>query len=957
MTGIIQRMLGGGEVSPSLYRRHDLAKFGTWLRTCRNFLPLRSGAVANRPGTPYVGEAKFSTKRTRLLPFIFNSEANQVYALEFGDLYIRFHHAVKQESGLYLGEQILETAKSASISQASPAVVTSVAHGYADGDEVRLVASFPGMTGMPGIMNQNYRVIAINADTFGLRRLSGVNLDTTAVGPYVAGTATVARVYQVVSPYLAAEVFEINFAQSADVVFLAHHLHPLQELTRFGETNWTLAATIFEPAIAPPHGGSATIVTGGTNSWRYKLTAIDKNTREESLPGREQQRVITNITQANPAVVTSNGHGYQNGERVLIQGVVGMTQVNGLEFVVAGQTANTFQLSGVDSTGYSAYGSGGTAERLYIAVYSAGEISTTNPVTITFPAVSGAGRYAIYRAQSGGEYAFVGYALESPFIDRLAVPPDANDSPPAYRNPFTGAGNYPSVVAIIQQRLMLGGSDNDPERSWGSETGRYRNFSLTFPVADDGALNFIVGTGQVNRVRALLELNSPVLWTDGAEHELQGNQSGTLTPDAPNIRQNSANGIAAVRPLPVNAQAIYVQAQGSVVRALGFKIEHQGYSGDELTIYSSHLVDGHQIVDWCYQKTPTPIVWAVREDGVLLSMTYNIEQEIFSWAHHDTDGLVESVCAIPEGAQTGVWLVVQRTIGGRQVRMIERMAPRGFILVGDSVVLDSARTYDGRNHQAGATVRLYDGTTWADGDTVKIGVLGGLVWRADHVGMEVHVRGSVLVRVRITSVDTIPMIPVAYGTADKDVPASMRNVQLADWGLATNTISNLSHLEGKDVSALGDGFVLASPNNPNYSKLTVLNGAVTFEHYFTVIHVGLPYTSDFETLDVDSAQGVSIADEAMLLRFLTIFLESTRGLWVGPKPPAADAEHQLVGLKPLRLREQKTYDDVPELVTGPVTKGLMKQWNSNGRVFVRQVDPIPATILALSREGVFPFTG
>ncbi|HNA61449.1 MAG TPA: ubiquitin-activating E1 FCCH domain-containing protein [Rhabdochlamydiaceae bacterium] len=74
---------------------------------------------------------------------------------------------------------------------------------------------------------------------------------------------------------------------------------------------------------------------------------------------------ITNITKANPAVVTSNSHGFSNGDRVVIQSVLGMTQVNNREFTVAGVTANTFQLSGVNSTSYTTYTSGGTASEIY----------------------------------------------------------------------------------------------------------------------------------------------------------------------------------------------------------------------------------------------------------------------------------------------------------------------------------------------------------------------------------------------------------------------------------------------------------------------------------------------------------------------------------------------------------------------------------------------------------------
>lgn len=72
-------------------------------------------------------------------------------------------------------------------------------------------------------------------------------------------------------------------------------------------------------------------------------------------------RTISGITRANPAVVTSAGHGFSNGDTVYIRNVNGMTQVNNGVFTVANAAANTFQLQGVNSSSYNSYSSGGTA--------------------------------------------------------------------------------------------------------------------------------------------------------------------------------------------------------------------------------------------------------------------------------------------------------------------------------------------------------------------------------------------------------------------------------------------------------------------------------------------------------------------------------------------------------------------------------------------------------------------
>jgi hypothetical protein len=86
-TSLIQPSLAGGEVSPTLYGRTDLEKYQSSLRKCRNFIVRQYGGVENRPGLRYIGNAKFSDRKSRLIPFQFST--TQTYILEFGDYYFR----------------------------------------------------------------------------------------------------------------------------------------------------------------------------------------------------------------------------------------------------------------------------------------------------------------------------------------------------------------------------------------------------------------------------------------------------------------------------------------------------------------------------------------------------------------------------------------------------------------------------------------------------------------------------------------------------------------------------------------------------------------------------------------------------------------------------------------------------------------------------------------------------
>ena len=150
---------------------------------------------------------------------------------------------------------------------------------------------------------------------------------------------------------------------------------------------------------------------------------------------------------------------------------------------------------------------------------------------------------------------------------------------------------------------------------------------------------------------------------------------------------------------------LFVQARGSIVRDFAFDFLVNGYRGSDLTIFSSHLVEGYTIADWAYAQTPNSIVWMARSDGTLLGLTYIKEQQILGWHRHDFAGAVENVCVVPEGNEDVLYLVINRTIDGDTVRYIERMNTRtisptesfaGTPGIVDFLGMDCALIYDGR---------------------------------------------------------------------------------------------------------------------------------------------------------------------------------------------------------------------------------------------------------------------
>jgi hypothetical protein len=943
VTTFAQRSFSSGEISPSLYARVDQVKYATGLRVCRNFIVMRHGGVSNRPGTKFVGEVKDSSKSVRLIPFIFN--AAQTYVLEFGDLYMRVHQN---------GAQVLEGSVAITgATQANPCVITAIAHGFSNGDEVAI----SGILGMTQLNGRNFKVANVALNTFELRYMDGATtVNSASFGAYISG-GSARRVFTLATPYLEADLPELQFVQSADVITIVHPGYAPRELARTGLTSWTLSIVPFAPSVNRPANVAVAAGGAGALTFRYKVTAIRKETYEESLSGTEAADVITNVTQANPAVVTAAGHGYANGDEVLITGVGGMTELNGRTFIVDNVTVNDFELKDTDSTGYGAYTAGGSSLRTSAVITAAAAPTTGAPHVLTWDAVADAVEYNIYK-EINGLYGFVAVAQTNTFSD-TGLTPDDSDNPPQATNLFKLDGDFPSTVGYFQQRRCFANTDNDPDKFFASRTAEFGNFTTHSPLQDDDAVIFKLVGRQVNEIRHILDVGNLVLLTSGGEWTIEGDPSGILTPVDINPKQRGYNGASDLPPIVVGGNALYVQARGSIVRDLSFDYQVENYRGNDLTIFAAHLFDGFTLRDWTFQQIPHSIVWSARNDGALLGLTYVREHQIVGWHRHDTqDGIIEQVCAIPEGDEDALYCVVKRTIpglaglGGSTRRYIERLATRRVEDIKDSFYVDSGLTYDGR-HLGSITMTLTGGTTWDYTETLTL-TASSAAFSASDVGNAVHLTGADGTLIRFT-IDSFSSATVVLGRAHKTVPPGMRAVAITTWALAVDQITGLWHLEGQDISVLGDGFVVGNPNNAAYDTRTIANGAVALDKPYAVIHAGLPITADLETLDMDTASGETMADKKKLISRVTLFMESSRGLFIGPALPTEDSSQ--AGMDELKIRNAEDYDDPIRLLTETADVNIQPTWNSNGRIAIRQTDPLPVSVLAVAPSGLIPLRG
>jgi hypothetical protein len=556
--------------------------------------------------------------------------------------------------------------------------------------------------------------------------------------------------------------------------------------------------------------------------------------------------------------------------------------------------------------------------------------------SVVWPAVVGATYYNVYKDNAGaGIFGFIGRATGLAFTDNF-ITPTKTDTPPAGTDPFVGLGNYPRAVGYYQQRICYAGTDNRPQTLWFSRAGVFENFGYSFPTKDDDAITWTIASTEVNQINHLTPLRELITFTDGAEWIISGQNSG-FTASTINGAPQTYNGIGQLRPLVLNNTAIYAQERGRTVTAFGYSLDSDGFSGTDISVLSPQMLQEFGLVDWDYQKIPYSVIWGVRADGQMVGITYMADQQVIGWHRHVTDGNVLSLCSVPEGRQDSIYMCVERVINGVTLRYVERMAQRqlpvyeGVSLVSESWFLDCALRYDGRN-TSGETMTLTGGVDWKYPEPLTLTSSNLARFSAGDVNDDVQYLASPSaepVRFVITAFTSGAVVTVRpYGL----VPVAIRAVPFTSWAIGRDTISGLSHLEGREVSALSDGNVV--------KNLKVTAGAVTLDRPGALVLIGLPYESELQTLEVNVPNSETLSDKTKIITAVTAVLLESRGGWYGRSSSDAD----LWEFKP--RQESDDYGPI-STITGKATQVITDSWAGNGQVTVVQRDPLPLNILAL----------
>lgn len=840
----IRSSFNAGELSPLLDGRVDVAKYNNGCRVMENFIPTVQGPAVRRAGTRFVAEVKASDNRTWLARFEFST--TQSYVLEFGDRYLRF----------YTNRGQLLTGSVAAYSGATAYVV---------GD---LVSS-------GGV---NYYCIAATTG----------NAPPNATYWY----ALTGSVYEIPTPWTTADLtdatdgtFTLSMAQSGDVIYIAHANYPLQKLSRFGATRWTLAE-------AP--------LTNG--------------------PFKTQNTTRTHTVYASATT-----------------GTITLTASSAL--FTSSMVGSFFYLEPADLSSILPWTAG---QEYFVAPFGTKRRSdgkTYNCTTIGAPTAGKAWRTGAdkpvhtYGTQADGDYSprigtnieregldwqFVdtgfGYVKITGFTSATQVTAvvQGNNPLPAgvvgsgnatFRwalGSFSGAEGYPSRVTFFRERLTLAKG----QQLYFSVVGDFENFAAkndSGEIVADRAIQVTISSDQVNTVQWLAPSQALIVGTSGGEFAcLENATSEPFAPGNVKIEQQTSDGSRTVTPIRVGYSVLMMQRSGRKLREINYNFQQQGWVTNDLTVLAEHVTQGG-IQQLTWHKEPYVAAWAVRGDGQLLGFTFNKEQDVIGWHRHKIGG----------GSNAGAGFTVLPSSGAPTYNVtttIKNSAGTDFIV--PATIKDSA----GNKYTAGeaavesvCVIPAPDGTRDDLWLIVKRTINGQVKRYVEYLERE-------------------------YQAGDTQDSCFYVDSGLSYNGPPTTTITGLSHLEGQTVQVLVNG--------ATHPDRTVASGSITLQVAATTAHVGLacPATISPTRLEAGAgdgtAQGKTKRINKMVLRFL-----NTLGCKAGPSLSVLDEISFRDGSDPM--------DQPPPLFTGDKLMEWPGDYDFDGYIVVRQEQPLPMTLVAI----------
>jgi len=458
--------------------------------------------------------------------------------------------------------------------------------------------------------------------------------------------------------------------------------------------------------------------------------------------------------------------------------------------------------------------------------------------TITWAAHPTASEYRIYEERSG-VFGYIGTA-KAGFLSFIDDNIQANfaDGPPKGNNPFAD-GNYPATVTFHESRAWFGRTLTMPNALFASQTDDLFNFDRSSPIRATDSIALSLRARRLNTVRHLVPMKDLTVMTSDMIFSIRSTGEGYLSPTTSKAVPEGHKGVGSARPELVGDVAFYSSVAENSIHTLGYTFEKDGYRGNDITVFASHFFSIYIVKALAWTDAPASVLWARRDDGKLPALTWMQEQDVWGWTLCETDGVVESICAVAEDRRDVLYAVVRRTISGEQRRYVEYLA-------------DAPWTRQGWNDLPGAVI--LDSSVYLEFDE-PVNSIKGCFWLE---GREVVCLADGVVRRghSIIGGELIPPLPdpvsrlvvgLPYQSRIRSLPASGQAQGLGSVEGRRQTIANVT-VKVMNTCGMGDGLKiganLAEGEIPRYSA-PLPAGRVTQTP-------PLPYTGLLETDGVEA---------------------------------------------------------------------------------------------------------
>jgi hypothetical protein len=545
---------------------------------------------------------------------------------------------------------------------------TGTANGLKTGDWV-FIFFVEGMTQLNG---QTFIINVLTPTTFQLLDVFGNPVNTGLFNAYIGG-GQLSRIFTLPTIYSEADLEYLKFVQSADVMTICcvnqvtGTEYPPQDLARISDTDWTFTPVVPKPTIAAPFLADffQTFSPGVTGpfgcSYAYQATAFSRIDGTESVASNTNAIAgLLDIAVAPgtnslfvDAVPNAAGYNFYKAE----PSYSGIPPAGVLFGFIGSSVGTSFNdtniipdFQQVPPTHQNPFARG---QILAASPLFTGAGYTFANVIINTSTGSGAVIEAIVTQGGVAGYLVVDNGMDYAPTDTATVTGDGSGAAVTITiGPQTGT--YPSVPNYFQQRRVFGNSLNNPDTYWMSQPGAFTNFDARIPTIASDAITGSPWALQVNGIQWFVIMPAGLATFTGQSAWLlvgSGSFATNVQPISPSsqVAQPLAfSGCSAtLPPIKINYDILYVSSKGSYY----YDLPYQLYALSEpidLTNFSSHLFDFFSFREHTWAETPFKIVWTVRSDNTLLSLTYLKQQTVAGWGRHDTNGLFWSVASIVE---------------------------------------------------------------------------------------------------------------------------------------------------------------------------------------------------------------------------------------------------------------------------------------------------------------------